>query len=80
MKDVSVMIGSFLGRVSKRVSRATCRHDYHWTFRNRRTFLRCVECGHETAGWDLTGVKPPKQTYSGDPDRFRMMGARPSSN
>jgi hypothetical protein len=49
-----------------------CRHDYHWTFRDQRTFLKCVECNHETVGWDLTGVKSPRQTYTGDPDRFRM--------
>ena len=72
MKDIASMIGAFLGRVSRRVSQATCRHDYHWTFRDQRTFLKCTECKHETAGWDLTGVKSPRQTYAGDPDRFRM--------
>ena len=65
------MIEAFLGRASRRVSQATCRHDYHWTFREKRTFLKCQHCKHETMGWDMNGVKPPTQRFAGDPERHR---------
>lgn len=72
MKDIASMIGSFLGRMSTKWEQATCRHDYHWAFRDKRTFLKCRKCKHETPGWDMNGVKPPTQRFAGDPVRHRV--------
>jgi hypothetical protein len=60
------MVGTFLGRMSVKWDQATCRHNYHWAFREKHTFLRCTKCKHETAGWDLRDVKPPTRRFEGD--------------
>ncbi len=34
-------------------------HDTLLQFEHDRMFLRCVSCGHETPGWELTESRPP---------------------
>ena len=33
-------------------------HDTLMQFEQDRIFLRCVSCGHETHGWELTEPRP----------------------
>jgi hypothetical protein len=33
-------------------------HDTLLQFEQKRMFLRCVSCGHETHGWDLNDPRP----------------------
>ena len=33
-------------------------HDALLQFDHGRMFLRCVSCGHETPGWEVTDVQP----------------------
>jgi hypothetical protein len=47
-------------------------HDTLLQFEQDRMFLRCVSCGHETAGWELTEA-PPTVTVRGDARRHAIM-------
>jgi len=44
-------------------------------FGQERLYLRCVSCGHETTGWELTET-PPTITVRGDARRLELLGAR----
>ena len=33
-------------------------HDHLLQFEQDRLFLKCVSCGHESPGWDLTETPP----------------------
>lgn len=43
-------------------------HDNLLQFERDRMFLRCVSCGHESPGWELTET-PPTVTELGDANR-----------
>lgn len=49
-------------------------HDTLLQFEQDRMFLKCVSCGHETPGWELTET-PPTISVVGDARRHVM--ARP---
>jgi Zn ribbon nucleic-acid-binding protein len=49
--------GDLGGRVMDRVRQMLCGlhgHDTLLQFQEDRIFLRCVSCGHETPGWDVS--------------------------
>ncbi len=50
-------------------------HDNLLTFGHRRMFLKCVSCGHESPGWELTET-PPTVKVRGDARRHALI--RPS--
>jgi len=63
------------GRVLERIRQAFCGlhgHDTMLQFEQDRMFLRCVSCGHETAGWELNEV-PPTVTVRGDARRHAIV-------
>jgi hypothetical protein len=69
--------GPFGVRVMDRIRQAFCGlhgHDTMLQFEQERMFLRCVSCGHESAGWELNEV-PPTVTVRGDARRHAV--ARP---
>jgi hypothetical protein len=39
-------------------------HDEFTQYAKTRLYLKCMSCGHESAGWDLTGA-PPKSRFKG---------------
>ena len=47
-------------------------HDSLLTFEHDRMFLRCVSCGHESPGWELTET-PPTVTEKGDAERHMLV-------
>ena len=47
-------------------------HDNLLQFERDRLFLRCVSCGHETPGWELTET-PPTVTEVGDASRHAIV-------
>jgi hypothetical protein len=66
-----------ISRLAGRVRQMLCGlhgHDAMLQFEQERMFLRCVSCGHETAGWELTEA-PPTVTVRGDARRHAI--ARP---
>lgn len=36
-------------------------HDYLMDFENNRMSMKCISCGHNTPGWDLSGNGPVKR-------------------
>jgi hypothetical protein len=50
-------------------------HDDLLQFGHDRLFLKCVSCGHESPGWELTEA-PPVLRLSGDARRHMLV--RPS--
>jgi hypothetical protein len=53
--------GDLSGRVMDRVRQMLCGlhgHDSLLQFRQDRMFLRCVSCGHETPGWEVSETAP----------------------
>jgi hypothetical protein len=49
-------------------------HDHLLQFGRDRLFLKCVTCGHESPGWEISDSRPPV-TQSGD--RLRHLLQRP---
>jgi hypothetical protein len=47
-------------------------HDNLLQFERDRMFLRCVSCGHESPGWELTET-PPTITEVGDATRHAIV-------
>jgi hypothetical protein len=47
-------------------------HDNLLQYERDRLFLRCVSCGHETPGWELTET-PPTVTEVGDASRHAIV-------
>jgi hypothetical protein len=47
-------------------------HDNLLQFERDRLFLRCVSCGRETPGWELTET-PPTVTEVGDASRHAIV-------
>jgi|SRR5262245_11208969 len=47
-------------------------HDNLMQFERDRMFLRCVSCGHESPGWELTET-PPTVTEIGDATRHAIV-------
>ena len=47
-------------------------HDNLLQFERDRMFLRCVSCGHESPGWELTET-PPTVTEVGDASRHAIV-------
>ena len=47
-------------------------HDNLLQFEQDRMFLRCVSCGHQTTGWELTET-PPTVTVRGDARRHALI-------
>jgi hypothetical protein len=47
-------------------------HDNLLQFERERMFLRCVSCGHESPGWELTET-PPTVTEVGDASRHEIV-------
>lgn len=63
-----------IARLLDRVRQAFCGlhgHDTLLQFEQERMFLRCVSCGHETRGWELTEA-PPTVTVRGDARRHAI--------
>jgi hypothetical protein len=63
------------GRLFERVRQLFCGlhgHDTMLQFEQDRLFLRCVSCGHETSGWELTEA-PPTVTVRGDARRHAIV-------
>src|SRR5689334_15939117 len=64
-------------RIRGRVRQLLCGlhgHDMLLQFGQDRLFLKCVSCGHESPGWELTEA-PPRVIARGDARRHRL--ARP---
>lgn len=64
-----------VARVADRVRQLLCGlhgHDTLLQFEQERMFLRCVSCGHETTGWELTET-PPTVTVRGDARRHAIV-------
>jgi hypothetical protein len=47
-------------------------HDNLMQFSRDRVFLKCVTCGHESPGWELTEA-PPTHRISGDAQRHVLV-------
>jgi hypothetical protein len=47
-------------------------HDTMLQFAQDRMYLRCVSCGHESAGWELNEA-PPTVTVRGDARRHALI-------
>ena len=47
-------------------------HDNLLQFERDRMFLRCVSCGHESPGWEMTET-PPTVTEVGDASRHAIV-------
>jgi hypothetical protein len=47
-------------------------HDNLMQFERDRMYLRCVSCGHESPGWELTET-PPTVTEVGDATRHAIV-------
>lgn len=73
INELAEYVGSKLGNARRAVRQATCRHDFLWTVRDKRTFLKCANCGKETAGWTNADLPKPTLRFAGDPERFRMV-------
>ena len=50
-------------------------HDALPNYKKDRLSLRCVTCGHESPGWELT-ARPPRPVAAGDAQRHRLVGPR----
>ena len=71
---IPVDIGVF-ARLAERVRQTLCGlhgHDTLLQFEQERMYLRCVSCGHETSGWELTET-PPTVTVRGDARRHAIV-------
>ena len=71
---IHVDAGMF-ARLADRVRHMLCGlhgHDTLLQFEEDRMFLRCVSCGHETSGWELTET-PPTVTVRGDARRHAIV-------
>jgi hypothetical protein len=67
-------------RVIDRLRQAVCGlhgHDTFVQFEQDRMFLRCVSCGHETAGWALKDIPAPAPIAAAREDVHRPALARP---
>ena len=56
-QDMETLTGDLSGRVMDRVRQMLCGlhgHDTLLQFQEDRMFLRCVSCGHETPGWEVS--------------------------
>jgi hypothetical protein len=61
-------------RASRSLHSALCGihgHDPLLQVHNRRIFLKCTTCGHETPGWS-TSERGPQLRYTGDHARHRL--------
>lgn len=47
-------------------------HDSLRHFERNRISLKCVACGYESPGWELT-ARPPRQIAKGDAHRHRLV-------
>ena len=45
-------------------------HDSLLHFERNRMMLRCMSCGHDTPGWEISGR--PRQRFDGDSRRHRI--------
>ena len=64
-----------MARVADKLRQIVCGlhgHDTMLQFEQERMFLRCVSCGHETNGWELTET-PPTVTIRGDARRHAIV-------
>jgi hypothetical protein len=64
-----------MSRFTERLRQLLCGlhgHDTMLQFEQERMFLRCVSCGHETTGWELTET-PPTVTIRGDARRHAIV-------
>ena len=71
---IDVDAGMF-ARLTERLRQMLCGlhgHDTMLQFEQERMFLRCVSCGHETTGWELTET-PPTVTVRGDARRHAIV-------
>lgn len=71
---IHVDAGMF-ARLTERFRQMLCGlhgHDAMLQFEHERMFLRCVSCGHETSGWELTET-PPTVTVRGDARRHAIV-------
>jgi hypothetical protein len=50
-------------------------HDSMMYFERDRLSLKCVSCGHESTGWELTEA-PPRLLFAGDPHRHQLVRPR----
>lgn len=59
----------FVARVREWLRQAYCGlhgHDNLLQFEKERMFLRCVSCGHQTPGWELSDMPRPTIRLRGD--------------
>lgn len=47
-------------------------HDFLTRYEANRMSLKCVSCGHESAGWELTEA-PPRLTLQGDARKHALV-------
>jgi hypothetical protein len=62
-------------RLTERLRQVMCGlrgHDAMLHFEQERMYLRCVSCGHQTTGWELTET-PPTVTVRGDARRHAIV-------
>ena len=65
-------VGSVVAAKMRQMLCAMHGHDNLLQFERERMFLRCVSCGHESPGWELTET-PPTITEVGDASRHAMV-------
>ncbi len=76
--DARELNDGIVGRVFARSRAFWCGlrgHDNLMHFEKERLFLECASCGHESAGWALTGA-PPKIVLRGDARRHALTRPR----
>lgn len=67
--------GGVFTRLTERLRQVMCGlhgHDALLQFEHERMYLRCVSCGHQTTGWELTET-PPTITVRGDARRHAII-------
>jgi len=50
-------------------------HDSVLHFEGKRVMMRCTSCGHDSAGWEITG-RAPRKRYDGDARRPYLAAQR----
>jgi hypothetical protein len=68
-RDARRAVDGIVARVRDWLRQSYCGlhgHDTLLQFEKERMFLRCVSCGHETPGWELSDLPRPTVRMRGD--------------
>lgn len=67
---------SVVARAVTRLNQTMCGLTGHDALRHlsgTRVTMRCMSCGHETPGWEVSG-RGPRRRFEGDAQRHQMTG------